>query len=62
MLRGTAQQDRDFAIVCAAKVRLEIEPSCVPVSVDGEVAMTPTPLDYRLHVDALRVRVPEASH
>ena len=60
MLRREAAETRDFDMVCARELRLEIEPARVPVSLDGEVVMMPTPLLYRLHVGALRVRVPLA--
>ncbi|MDQ2867691.1 MAG: sphingosine kinase [Verrucomicrobiota bacterium] len=58
MLRRKAEEAHDFEMVCAREVRLEIEPSFVPVSLDGEVEMMPAPLKYRLRVGALRVRVP----
>jgi diacylglycerol kinase family enzyme len=58
MLRRETNETRDFAMICAREARLEIEPSRVPVSLDGEVEMMPTPLLYRLRVGALRVRVP----
>jgi diacylglycerol kinase family enzyme len=62
MLRRQAQQTQDFEMVCAHEARLEIEPSRVPVSLDGEVEMMPTPLLYRLRVGALRVRVPATQY
>jgi diacylglycerol kinase family enzyme len=58
MLRGGAEETHDFAVVCAREACLEIEPACVPVSLDGEVEMIDAPLRYRLRVGALRVRVP----
>ncbi|MEO6970565.1 MAG: diacylglycerol kinase family protein [Chthoniobacterales bacterium] len=62
MLRRKVEETHDFEMVCAREARLEIEPSCVPVSLDGEVEMMPAPLQYRLRVGALRVRVPEIQH
>ena len=58
MLRRRAAETRDFEMVCVREARLEIEPSSVPVSLDGEVEMMAAPLQYRLRVGALRVRVP----
>ena len=58
MLRRRAEETHDFEMVCAREARLEIEPSLVPVSLDGEVEMMQAPLQYRLRVGALRVRVP----
>ena len=60
MLRRETEETRDFAMICAPKLRLEIEPPRVPVSLDGEVEMMSAPLHYRLRVGALRVRVPAA--
>ncbi|MEO6870742.1 MAG: diacylglycerol kinase family protein [Chthoniobacterales bacterium] len=59
MLRRKTVAGHDFEMVCAREARLEIEPSSVPVSLDGEVEMMPAPLKYRLRLGALRVRVPE---
>ncbi|MEO7951755.1 MAG: diacylglycerol kinase family protein [Chthoniobacterales bacterium] len=59
MLRRKVEETHDFEMICAREARLEIEPSCVPVSLDGEVEMMPAPLCYRLRVGVLRVRVPE---
>ena len=52
------KRSRDFEMVCARELHLEIDPSRVPVSRDGEVEIMETPLHYRLVVGALRVRVP----
>jgi len=62
MLQRRAEETQDFDILCAREARLEIEPSRVPVSLDGEVEMMPTPLLYRLRLSALRVRVPAIQH
>ena len=40
---------------CDREMLLEIEPSRVPVSLDGEVEIMQSPLHYRLRLDALRV-------
>ena len=58
MLRRQAQESRDFDIFCSREVFLEIEPSRIPVSLDGEVEIMKSPLHYRLRLDALRMRVP----
>jgi hypothetical protein len=58
MLRRQAQESRDFDIFCSRGVLLEIEPSRIPVSLDGEVEIMKSPLHYRLRLDALRTRVP----
>ena len=58
MLRRQAQESRDFDIFCSREVFLEIEPSRIPVSLDGEVEIMKSPLHYRLRLDALRTRVP----
>ena len=62
MLRRKVEETHDFRMICAREARLDIEPSCVPVSLDGEVEMMPAPLCYRLRVGALRVRVPGIRH
>ena len=58
MLRREAQVTRDFDVLFARELRLEIEPSNVPVCLDGEVEMITAPLHYKLRLGALRVRVP----
>ena len=58
LLAGKTDESRDFEMVCARELHLEIDPSRVPVSRDGEVEIMETPLHYRLVVGALRVRVP----
>ena len=57
MLRRQAKKSRDFDMFCDREMLLEIEPSRVPVSLDGEVEIMQSPLHYRLRLDALRVRV-----
>ncbi len=59
MLRRMAEETHDFEMICVREAHLEIEPSVVPVSRDGEVEMMAVPLQYRLRVGALRVRVPD---
>jgi diacylglycerol kinase family enzyme len=61
MLRRQAQKSRDFDTFCSREMFLEIEPSRIPVSIDGEVEIMQSPLHYRLRLDALRVRVPAAT-
>jgi diacylglycerol kinase family enzyme len=61
LLGRKTEELRDFEMVCARELHLEIKPSRVPVSLDGEVEMMETPLRYRLLVGALRVRVPPAT-
>ena len=58
LLARKTEENRDFEMVCARELHLEIEPSSVPVSLDGEVEMMEAPLRYRLLIGALRVRVP----
>jgi diacylglycerol kinase family enzyme len=58
MLGRQAQERRDFVKFCAHDLLLEIEPSRVPVSLDGEVRIMESPLHYRLRPRALRIRVP----
>ena len=58
LLARKTEESRDFEMVCARELHLEIDPSRVPVSLDGEVEIMEAPLRYRLLVRALRVRVP----
>jgi diacylglycerol kinase family enzyme len=58
LLAGKTDESRDFEMVCARELHLEIDPSRVPVSRDGEVEIMEAPLCYRLLVGALRLRVP----
>ena len=58
VLARQAQETQDFEWLCARELLLEIEPSTVPVSLDGDVKMIRAPLHYRLRLGALRVRVP----
>lgn len=58
LLTRVAEETEDFDVICARELRLEIEPACVPVSLDGEVKMMDVPLHYRLRIGALHVRVP----
>jgi diacylglycerol kinase family enzyme len=61
LLRRHARESRDFETFCGREVLLEIEPSKVPVSLDGEVEIVQSPLHYRLRLGALRIRVPAAN-
>jgi diacylglycerol kinase family enzyme len=61
LLARQAQKTKDFEWLCARELLLEIEPSSVPVSLDGDVKMIKAPLHYRLRLGALRVRVPAAN-
>jgi diacylglycerol kinase family enzyme len=58
MLRRKARPSRDFETFCSPFFSFEIEPSGVPVSLDGEVEILQSPLHYRLHLGALPIRVP----
>lgn len=58
LLARKTEETEDFEMYCAPELRLEIQPSPVPVSLDGEVEMMDAPLHYRLLAGALRVRVP----
>jgi diacylglycerol kinase family enzyme len=61
MLRRKARPSRDFETFCAPALSFEIEPSGVPVSLDGEVEIMQSPLHYRLRPGALHIRVPRDS-
>jgi len=50
--------DRIESNSASTRIALEIDPSRVPVSLDGEVEIMEAPLRHRLLFDALRVRVP----
>jgi diacylglycerol kinase family enzyme len=58
MLRRKARPSRDFETFCSPFLSFEIEPSSVPVSLDGEVEMMQSPLHYQLRLGALKIRVP----
>ena len=58
LLARKTEENRDFEMVCTRELHLEIEPSRVPVSLDGEVEIMEAPLRYRLLLGALRVRLP----
>jgi diacylglycerol kinase family enzyme len=58
MLRRQARESRDFDTFCVREMLLDIEPSRVPVSLDGEVEIMQSPLHYRLRLGALHIRVP----
>jgi diacylglycerol kinase family enzyme len=59
MLRRKARQSHDFETFCSPSISFEIEPSSVPVSLDGEVEIMQSPLHYRLRLGALHIRVPQ---
>jgi diacylglycerol kinase family enzyme len=61
MLRRKARPSRDFETFCSPTLSFEIEPSGVPVSLDGEVEIMHSPLHYRLRLGALHIRVPRDS-
>jgi diacylglycerol kinase family enzyme len=58
LLARKTEEKRDFDMICAPELHLDIQPARVPVSLDGEVEMMEAPLHYRLLRGALRVRVP----
>ena len=62
LLMRKTKEAQDYEMLCACDLRLDIEPSCVPVSFDGEVAMIAAPLQYRLLAGALRVRVASSTN
>jgi diacylglycerol kinase family enzyme len=57
-LLGRVRQDRDFAAMTAAEIKVESPLSMLAVALDGEVALMRTPLHYRARPGALRVIVP----
>ena len=58
-LLGRARKHHAFAIVEAAEMWIETPRSrIIPVATDGEIAMLPTPLHYRVAAGALKVIVP----
>lgn len=59
-LLGRLSQAKDFDALCIKEMRIETKRRRVHVSVDGEVALLDTPLDYRIRPRALRVIVPAA--
>lgn len=61
MLRRKAQESRDFDTFCSRDILFKIEPSAVPVSLDGEMEIMHSPLRYQLRPGALRIRVPAAN-
>lgn len=58
MLIRQARENRDYEVFCGRELLLEVEPSKVPVSLDGEVEMMKAPLRYQLRPGALKVCVP----
>jgi diacylglycerol kinase family enzyme len=57
---GRLRQARDFCSMSVREVRIESGRHHLLVSTDGEVALVPTPLQYRVRAGALRVIVPAA--
>jgi diacylglycerol kinase family enzyme len=58
-LFGRIRRERDFSVMYAKEVRITSHHKRVRVSLDGEVALLKTPLDYCTRPRALRVIVPE---
>jgi diacylglycerol kinase family enzyme len=61
LLAREAEATEDFEELCGRELLFHIEPSPVPVSLDGEVEMMDAPLRYQLRLGALRIRVPAAN-
>jgi len=59
-LFGKIRDERDFTVLLTKEVRIGSRHKRLPVSVDGEVLLLNTPLDYLSHPQALRVIAPEA--
>ena len=57
-LFGTLHQAKDFEALSAASVTIATRHKVLPVSTDGEIAVMPMPLEYRIRPKALRVIVP----
>src|SRR5262249_29689110 len=56
LLRGT--RGRGLTTLTAAEVVVDADTSEIPVGIDGETVMMPTPVRCTIHPKALRVRVP----
>ena len=59
-LFGRLAGERDFSVHATKEVRIASRHKRLPVSIDGEVMLLETPLDYRIRPGALRVIAPEA--
>ncbi len=57
---GKLQNEKDFDALRTEEVYIETKRTRVHVAIDGEVAVMPTPLHYRVRPGALRVLVPAA--
>jgi diacylglycerol kinase family enzyme len=61
-LCGRLRDQRDFARLCTRDLRIESRRKRLRVATDGEVAILPTPLHYRIRPRALQVLVPKPEH
>lgn len=59
-LLGRIRDERDFTVLLTKEVSIASRHKRLPVSVDGEVVLLDTPLNYRTRPQALRVIAPEA--
>jgi diacylglycerol kinase family enzyme len=59
-LFGRLGGERDFTVLATKEVRIASRHKRLPVSIDGEVVLIETPLDYRIRPRALRVIAPES--
>jgi len=59
-LFGNIRSERDFTVLTTKEVRITSRHKRLPVSIDGEVVLLETPLDYHARPGALRVIAPEA--
>ncbi len=59
-LFGRLGREHDFTILATTELRIASRHKRLPVSIDGEVVLLETPLDYRIRPGALRVIAPEA--
>ena len=58
-LFGRLRQAKDFDVLTAQEIQIEVHHSHMRIATDGEVNMMDTPLDYRVRSGALRVIVPQ---
>ena len=56
---GRLRQTHDFEEVCVEEITFETRKKKILVAFDGEVETLDTPLDYKIHKQALRVIVPK---
>jgi YegS/Rv2252/BmrU family lipid kinase len=58
LIFGRLRQAKDFEAINVEQIQIETRHKRIPVAHDGEVTSMPTPLQYRIHPQVLRVIVP----